>query len=208
MGMKKTASQVALLAAVIVLLLSSTAIVVAHSGATGVVKERMDLMKRYDELVDRLFAVAHGEIPHSETLVRDAAAEIKTTSGEHLTGLFPPGSTEKPSVADPKIWENREFFDHMAERLQDFAAALESAASTPPSNPTTLPAKWEEVPAMGGMMGGGGMMQGGGMGGGGMMGGGMMGGQQQQMMGNPMEQTLWRVAHVCNTCHTNFRLEE
>ena len=202
MDMRQKFSPVALLAFLFALLPSSAGIVLAHSGASGVVKERMDLMKRYDELVDRMFAVAHGEIPHSETLVRDAAAEIKSTSGEHLRRLFPPGSTDKPSEANPKIWENMEFFAHMAERLQDFAAALETAAPTPPNNPTTLPTRWEDVPAMGAMMEGRGMM------GGGMMGGGMMGGQQRQMSGNPMEQNLWRVAHVCNTCHTNFRLEE
>lgn len=177
-----------------------TTITESHSGASGVVKQRMELMERYDELLDRLFAMVHGELPYSAEIVKKAANEIHETSGDHLVAMFPKGSTEKPSKADPAIWENMRMFNHMAERLEDFAEALEDSANDAPSGTAGLPKKWEDVPAMNrDMMGqGGGMMgQGGGM---------MMGsGRDFNMQGNTMEQSLWRVAQMCSNCHTQFR---
>lgn len=177
----------------------------AHKGATGIVKERMDLMKRYDELIDRLFAIVHGELPYSEKIVHNAALEIKETAGAQLTKLFPEGSTQKPSVAAPAIWDDIKMFSHMADRLQDLAAALESSAAEEPGNADSLPKKWEDVPAMGAGMGKGGMMMGQGRM---MMGGGMMAGPRQSWGGGTMEQNLWHVAHVCNSCHVRFRAED
>jgi len=113
----------------------------AHSGATGIVKERMDLMKRYDELVDRLFAIVHGELPYGEKFVAKAAREIKETAGEHLVKLCPEGSTHKPSEAAPAIWRNMDAFVHMSDWLRDFAAIVERDAGKKPAETTTLPAK-------------------------------------------------------------------
>ncbi|MBS9715314.1 c-type cytochrome [Pseudohalocynthiibacter aestuariivivens] len=161
--------------------------VVGHGGASGVVKERMELMERYEELADRLFAMAHGELPYSQSVVRNAAAELRETSGGDLVGLFPEGSLREPSEASPKIWEDSVSFSHFADLLRDFATLLEENPA-PSSDPSLLPRKWEDVPVMGGMM----------------HSGGMMGGRN----GTSLEAGLWRVAHACNSCHEQFREDE
>lgn len=185
----------AALAALALGLLGTTMSVSGHSGAKGVVAERMELMERYEELMDRMFAVVHGEIPYSADLVTKAASEIRETSGGELANLFPEGSLQEPSEAGPEIWEQFETFSHYADMLQDFAGLLESNP-TAPSDPELLPRKWEEVPAMGGMMRGDASRPGGGT-----PARGMMGGQNAASM----EAALWRMAHACNTCHEQFR---
>jgi cytochrome c556 len=178
---------------------------------SGVAKERHELMERFEELTERMFAMVRGELPYSVDAMKKAAAEIKAGAGAHLVKLFPEGSGGKPSHALPLIWQEMDFFAHMADRLADFADVLEQDADTKPSDSSLLPKKWENVPIMGqagsGMMGRGMMgqgMMGRGQGGYGMMGPGpgMMGG------GGTVESDLWHVAHVCNTCHARFRKEE
>lgn len=169
---------------------ATAAAVSGHSGATGVVKQRMELMERYEELADRLFAMAHGELPYSAEVVRKAASEIRETSGSDLVKLFPEGSGQDPSEASEEIWRDFGTFAHFADMLQDFAGLLEANAG-PPADPSVLPRKWEDVPVMGGMMRGGGAM----------MGRGMAGGQNAASL----EAGLWRIAHSCNTCHEQFR---
>lgn len=67
-----TAATVALFAATV----ASHTVVLAHDNATGVVKERMELMERFDELMNRVFAMLRGEIPYDAPTVRKAAKEI------------------------------------------------------------------------------------------------------------------------------------
>ena len=180
----------------------------AHGGAKGVVKERMEAMERHDELTDRIFAMIHGELPYNADAVRKAAAEIKQTSGAHLVNLFPKGSGGKPSEATDAIWQNMSTFEHFAERLQTFASEVERTAESKPDGNSSLPKKWEDVPAMGQMMGpSGGMMRGPGM----MRGRGMMGGPgggRGGAMANTVEGAVWRLAHMCNSCHEQFRKEK
>ena len=183
--------------------ITSSVVLLAHEDAKGVVKERMEAMERYEELTDRIFAMIHGELPYNADVVRKAATEIKTTSGVHLVRMFPKGSGGKPSEATDAIWQNMDTFEHFAERLQGFASDVESNADKKPDGKVTLPKKWEDVPAMGNMMG-----RGGGMGQPGMMPGrGMMGGPGGRMT-DGIEGAAWRMAHMCNTCHQAFRKEE
>jgi cytochrome c556 len=177
---------------------------------TGVVKERHELMERFEELTERLFAMRHGELTYDAEIVRKAAAEIKAGAGSHLVKLFPEGSGGAPSDALPTVWQNKDFFAHLADRLGDIAAVLEKDAGTKPEGATSLPKKWEDVPIMGAAGGPGGMMgQGRGpMMGQGMMGRGMMGTGPGMMAGGAVESDLWHLAHVCNTCHADFRKKE
>ncbi len=192
--------------------MSSSVAVFAHKGATGVVKDRMELMERYDELTDRIFAMLHGELPYSADTVRKAAQEIKKTSGAHLVKLFPKGSDGKPTRATSAVWDNTDTFEHFSEMLEVSADALANSSDKKPEGSTSLPKKWEDVPAMGQGMGRG-MGPGRGMGRGpGMMGRGggpgMMGGGPGRGIGGTVEGATWHLAHVCNTCHTAFRKEE
>jgi len=130
-----------------------------HGGATGVVKERMELMERFDELTDRVFAMLCGEIPYDAATVRKAAMEIEHASGAKLTALFPKGGGGKPSEARPQIWQDVVRFRHFADRLGGIAAELADWARTPGAG-KNLPRKWKSVTMGGGMMDGG-MMGGG-----------------------------------------------
>tara|TARA_R100001143_G_scaffold49083_1_gene44091 strand:+ start:61 stop:705 length:645 start_codon:yes stop_codon:yes gene_type:complete len=180
---------------------------------TGVVKERHELMERFEELTERLFAIRHGELTYDAEIVRKAAAEIRANAGSHLVKLFPDGSGGAPSDALPTVWQNKDFFAHLADRLGDIAAVLEKDAWTKPEGATSLPKKWEDVPVMGAGGGPGAMMgqgSGRGMMGRGMMGpgSGMMGSGPAMTAGGSVENDLWHLAHVCNTCHADFRKKE
>lgn len=181
----------------------------SHGGATGVVKERMEAMERLDELMDRVFAMLHGELPYDAATVRRAAEEIRGSAGAQMTGLFPEGSNAEPSEARSEIWTDFATFSHFAERLGWSAEMLAQAAENPGEG-AALPRKWEEVSMGPGMMGGRGA--GTGMGPGMMMGEDMMrgggAGMGPRMMGGGARIAAARVAAHCNACHQRFRAED
>ncbi len=77
------------LAYITILALAAGSIASAHESATGVVKTRMEEMERFEELIERVFAMFNGELSYEEAAVRRAAEEIRDGSGRHLTSLFP-----------------------------------------------------------------------------------------------------------------------
>ncbi|MEL6795155.1 MAG: cytochrome c, partial [Pseudomonadota bacterium] len=99
----------------------------AHIGATGVVKDRMDGMKIMAGAAKALGAAKAGAIPFSPELARRAAADLRT-SAVAARDQFPEGSLERPSEASPAIWTDRETFDRILEELIAAADALEAAA--------------------------------------------------------------------------------
>ncbi|WP_171060435.1 cytochrome c [Poseidonocella sp. HB161398] len=155
----------------------------AHQKATGVVKERMELMERFDELADRIFAMMHGELAYDPAAVRRAAEEISEGAGPHLTSLFPEGSSGAPSEAKAAIWRDFSRFENDAAALADWSRALAAQADRRPEG--RLPKDWEDAVMGPGMMRGGGMMGNGG----------------------PVS-AAWHVAAVCNACHAAFREED
>lgn len=181
--------------AVILAFASGQSAVLAHSDAQGVVKERMEMMERLEELLERLFAVAHGELPYSAELVTAAAEEIRDHSGESLVALFPKGSDGEPSEASPEIWRHSPMFSRystMLEATADYLVDLDAE----PSGASQLPKKWEEVEVPRGMMPG-----------------GMMGGMRGLRRSAPdgmseFDAALWQIAQTCNSCHQAFREED
>ena len=99
----------------------------AHSGATGIVKQRMDGMKSMSDAAKAIGAVKTGVLPYSPDLVRRAAGALRE-SGEAARGQFPAGSDDHPSEALPTVWSDREGFDRLLEALIDAAARLDAAA--------------------------------------------------------------------------------
>ena len=89
----------------------------AHSGATGVVKERMDGMLALGGVVKELNPMMRGQTPFDADRVRAGADVMIAHAGEQMTRLFPEGSDGMPSVALPAIWENWEEFTALAEQL-------------------------------------------------------------------------------------------
>lgn len=110
---------------VVFLLLSGT-LALAHEEATGVVKERMDLMDGQKDAMKIIGDMAKGKAPFDAAKAAEAARDIETTS-KQIHELFPEGSDGHPSDAKPEIWTNWEEFTSDAEELQAAAKALAAA---------------------------------------------------------------------------------
>lgn len=100
----------------------------AHSGATGVVKERMDGMKEMSYAAKAIGAVKAGAIPFSFETLNAAGREI-ARHGAAARGQFPEGSLVKPSEALPAIWSDRETFDRLLTQMTVAAERLSVTAN-------------------------------------------------------------------------------
>jgi len=183
--------------------LSATAF--AHSGATGVVKERMGAMKSMGEAIKRIKPMMSGEAGYDAASVRKAAQVIASEAGEALTGKFPEGSTEHPSETLPRTWEEWDRFTALATQLETAAEGLAMAADN-------------GLHGDGHMMGGQSGMMGGNMMGdsSGMMGGGMMMGDNAIPQGisaehigqMPADGAFMMVTQTCSACHDRYRQQD
>ena len=120
MGLKRGA--VALFA---VGILAGTAM--AHEGAMGVVKERMDAMSAIGDQMKVIGQMLKGGSVE-ETKLSAAAGTIADHGGEALTKLFPDGSLDKPTEATAAIWTDWPKFEALAGDLQASALTLKDLA--------------------------------------------------------------------------------
>jgi cytochrome c556 len=98
----------------------------AHSGATGLVKERMDNFKNSKRSM-KLMKNAIKENDHSLVALE---SEKLVRWGEVMHTYFPEGSNQKPSEALPIIWQEWSIFEeHRVEYLQQAQALMQSAES-------------------------------------------------------------------------------
>ncbi len=184
----------------------------AHSGATGVMKERMDAMSEMGDAMKKLAPMMRGQTAYDPVAVRAAAETMIAHAGSSMTELFPEGSNGKPSEALNAIWEDWDEFAALAEALGTNAEGMKRAAEN-------------GLAAVGDMPGGGMMGSGQGMMGTGqtMMGGnqsmmgtgqGVMGGAPGQMMTAemlaemPVNAGFMAVTQTCSACHQKFRAED
>jgi len=100
----------------------------AHGGATGVVKERMDVMTMIGDAMKKITAMFKRQVPYDDQEVARLAAVIAEQGGEDLTKLFPEGSLHGPSEALPAVWERWDRFQTVAAQLSEKARVLESNA--------------------------------------------------------------------------------
>ncbi len=169
----------------------------AHSGATGVVKERMDGMGAMREAMKALAPMMQGQAPFDAEIVRRNAEIIAAHSGGALTNLFPQGTAGAPSEAKAEIWQDWARFAQLAEQLRVSAQGLAVSAENGLGMADTGAAA---------MMGGGGMTaQSPMMGGAAMMGQGPEGADFGQM---PADGAFAMLGQVCSACHTRFRSEK
>lgn len=113
----------------IVILAFSAGAAFAHSGATGIVKERMDAMKEIGSATKALAkldwndvgAARASAVSNSQVLQRHAADIVR---------MFPPDSNTGPSEAIPAIWEKPDDFADLAKALETAAGAMIAAADT------------------------------------------------------------------------------
>ncbi len=97
----------------------------AHGGATGIVKERMEAMKSLGAAGKALAAMVKGETAFDADAAALHARTMADHGGEAMTTLFPKGSLDAPTEALPAIWEDPERFNDLALALETRATALE-----------------------------------------------------------------------------------
>lgn len=120
----------ALLAAILGAVAINPPTVQAHGEATGIVKERMDLMKSFGTELKALVNMLKGEATYDPAAIRAAALKIESHAGRRITDLFPAGSTGKPSDATGAIWSHWADFESKADAMGEKAAALVIAADS------------------------------------------------------------------------------
>ena len=103
----------------------------AHEGAKGVVKERMDLMKGQKKAAKVIGDMVKGKTRFDAAKAAKAARDLEATT-QKIPDLFPPGSNGGPSEALDEIWVDWDRFTGTAKDAEAaakaLAATLESAA--------------------------------------------------------------------------------
>ena len=161
----------------------------AHEGATGVVKQRMELMESIGDAMKALTAMMRGKEAYDSERVRALARSIAEHGGERMTTLFPEGSLQHPSEALQSVWTDWERFSVLAGQLTDTATALAAAAGN-------------ERAAGGGMM-----QTGQGMPDQGMM-ASMAAPSAEHLATMPPDAAFAQLARTCSACHEDFRKEQ
>lgn len=117
------------------------AMAVAHTGASGVVLERMNGMTAMRDTVAELAPIMQGAVPYDAFIVSEGASVIASHAGKTMLSLFPEGSLEGVTYAKPEIWSDWQDFATLAEEMKLYAEALSEAApngleptSAPPAN--------------------------------------------------------------------------
>lgn len=192
-----------------------SAAALAHGGATGIVKERMDAMSAMGAAVKSISMMITGATPYDAQIVKSGAAVIQSHAGDALTGLFPEGSQQMASEARPEIWSDWQDFQTLSLRLETLAQGLKLAADNGPihdseSGPAAMMgSSGSKMMGTEGsmMMGDSGMMgEGSGMGSG--MGSQVMEMIPEQLANMPVDGVFNMLTRTCSACHTRFRLEK
>ena len=118
----------------VIAILAGAGAALAHSGATGIVKQRMDAMSAIGDDMKKIGLMLRGSAPFDAAQAQ-AAAEAIASHASHMEMLFPPGSLSAPTEALPAIWDKRDEFAGLtkalntrADRLAQMAAAGASEA--------------------------------------------------------------------------------
>jgi cytochrome c556 len=117
----------------------------AHDGATGVVRERMESMKVMERAMKAIVGMLKGKAPYSVARTRELARVISLHSGAGMTDLFPAGSIQHASEASPEIWNEPDRFRKLANELKARTKTLAAAAK--PENTGPVAAALKQVAA-------------------------------------------------------------
>jgi len=130
--------------------LAGTVGVLAHGGATGIVKERMDGMVTLREQMRKLAPMLDNSDELTARELTDAAEIIAGSSGAAMTNLFPEDSLPPASEARARIWTDWDRFSSYANDLKVLAQELGALASQPepvetsaPTDPPEERSEWE-----------------------------------------------------------------
>jgi cytochrome c556 len=121
---------------------AAATVALAHEGhehATGVVRERMELMT---SMGDHLLAISKRLRANKDLAnVADDARAIEELARK-MAPQFPVGSTQFPTAAKPEIWQEWADFDAKAKKLETEARKL---AATNPSDGHALRSQFRAV---------------------------------------------------------------
>ncbi len=109
--------------------MTCTAAVYAHSGATGIVKQRMDAMSDMGDHAKKLADMFKGKIAFDADSVR-VAAESFVEHGRQMIDWFPDTKDSRfghKSQSEQAIWEQ---WDDFVEEADEFLAVSESMLET------------------------------------------------------------------------------
>ena len=96
----------------------------SHDHATGVVKERMDMMEIMGQRMKAINERINGK---RDLAAIKADAEVIASHAPHMLHLFPTGSTQPPTEARRAIWQNWPDFERKAAALEAESKKLMSA---------------------------------------------------------------------------------
>ena len=97
----------------------------AHDHATGVVKERMEMM---ETMAKRMKSIRERIERRRDLDAIKPDAEAIASLAPHLLHLFPPGSTQKPTDARSAIWQQWPDFERKANELETESKKLVSTS--------------------------------------------------------------------------------
>jgi cytochrome c556 len=100
-----------------------------HSGAKGIVKQRMDAMSDIGLRMKRLTGMVRGKTAFDPVRAKGHAVAI-AKHARAIPGLFPEGSATGRSEAASAIWTDFRRFRAISRQLETHALALQSVAET------------------------------------------------------------------------------
>ena len=101
----------------------------AHSGAKGVVKVRMDSMKAIAQATKGIAKADWSDADAARAVVQENARTL-SEHARNMVKLFPAGSRTGMSEATEAVWERPDEFAELARRLDVSAQAIGKAAVT------------------------------------------------------------------------------
>jgi len=124
-----TSRSICVLTFAIVIMLTGSLPATSHSGATGIVKTRMETMKDIAANTKILGEIIKGNAAYDASTVSNAAGSIAVHAAK-IRKLFPEGSNPHPSEALPAIWQEFEAFMEKAGRLAAAASTMKNQADS------------------------------------------------------------------------------
>ena len=112
--------------AALALSLSSPPAALAHKGAMGIVKERMDKFEASEKATKRIKQA----LSRGDTAVVTAEAEFLVSWASEMDSYFPENSNQSPSEAKDEIWLQWDDFVGAIQSFDNAARALIEAAAT------------------------------------------------------------------------------
>ena len=106
--------------------LSSPPTALAHKGAMGIVKERMDKFEASEKATKRIKQA----LSRGDTAVITAEAEFLVSWAREMESYFPKNSNPSPSEAKDEIWLQGDDFVGAIQSFDNAAQALVEAATT------------------------------------------------------------------------------